>query len=124
MDHPKRSVMTMKNMKNENCDKLILAILQNDNPREVVENLNNHGFYVTVLESSGGFMRKMNSTIMIGVNHEYLDEALQLLKQYGRRTEMQSDIAGIPLTMASVQVPVQKGGVVVFVLDVAQNERY
>lgn len=114
----------MKNMKNENCDKLILAILQNDNPREVVENLNNHGFYVTVLESSGGFMRKMNSTIMIGVNHEYLDEALQLLKQYGRRTEMQSDIAGIPLTMASVQVPVQKGGVVVFVMDVAQNERY
>lgn len=118
-------------MKNTNCDKMIIAIIQNDDYRRIVEDLNEHGFYVTVLNSSGGFLKKPNATIMMGLNHEHLDEALEILKRYGQRTEMEYQMAAStmgttvpPLTVAPVAIPVHCGGIVLFVLDIAQNERY
>lgn len=117
-------------MKNTNCDKMIIAILQNDDYRKVVEDLNEHGFYVTVLNSSGGFLKKPNATIMIGLNHEHLDEALKLLSRYGKRTEMEYKMATstettvCPLPVPPMAIPVQCGGIVLFVLDIAQYEHY
>ena len=116
-------------MNNTNCDKMILAILQGDDYRETIEELNGHGFYATILHSSGGFLRKQSVTIMIGLNHERLEEALQVLKRHGEHTEMRyqpapsMDGTVSPLTPA-IQVPVQCGGVVLFVLDVTQHERF
>ena len=118
-------------MKCENCDKMLIAILQNDDYRDVIDTLNENGFYVTVLQSSGGFLKKSNATIMLGLNHEYLDEALGLLKQFGKRTELEytpaTSTVGMvipPIPMGAVTIPVNRGGVVVFVLDIAQNLRY
>ena len=45
-------------MKNLNCDKMILAIFQDDQYDEVVSDLNAHGFYATILHSTGGFLKK------------------------------------------------------------------
>ncbi len=117
-------------MNNTSCDKMIIAIIQNDDYRRIIDDLNEHGFYVTVLNSSGGFLKKPNATIMIGLNHERLDEAKELLRRYGKRTEetlkmdtpMESTIP--PLVVSPVTIPVQCGGIVLFVLDVAQYERY
>lgn len=113
------------------CDKMIIAILQNDDYRDVVENLNGHGFYVTVLRSSGGFMKKPSATILIGLNHEDLDKAVSLLKYYGKRLEKQykpstanMGMPVSPLAMPSVPVTVDCGGIVIFVLDVEQMEKY
>ncbi len=117
-------------MKNTNCDKMIIAIIQNDNYRRIVEKLNDHGFYVTVLSSSGGFLKRPNATIMIGLNHEHLDEALEVLSHFGERTEMEFQMAPsmetvvYPLTTPPMAVPVQCGGIVLFVLDVEQYQRY
>ncbi len=117
-------------MKNSNCDKMIIAIIQNDDYRIIVEDLNEHGFYVTVLNSSGGFLKKPNATIMIGLNHEHLDEALELLSHYGKRTEMEYKLASsvetavYSMTAPPMAIPVQCGGIVLFVLDVAQYERF
>lgn len=110
---------------------MIIAILQNDYYHEVIADLNENGFYVTVLRSSGGFLKKPNATIMIGLNHEDLDRAIELLKHYGQRTEMEymptttTNGMGVPpLTTAAVPYPVRCGGVVLFVLDVDQYERF
>ena len=117
-------------MKNTECDKMIFAILQNDDFHEVIEELNQHGFYVTVLHSSGGFLKKPSATIMIGLNHSRLPEALDLLKHYGERTQMRYN----PVTPGAgslysapippVGIPTHCGGVVLFVLDVAQYQKY
>ena len=48
-------------------DKMILAILQGDDYHDAVHSLNEHGFYATVLNSSGGFLKKRSVTLMIGV---------------------------------------------------------
>lgn len=120
--------------KHIHCDKLILAVLQGDDYRVAIEDLNAKGFYATVLNSTGGFLKKKSVTLMIGLNHEHLEEALSILKQYGNRTEMQYESGtsfgggGIPGTtlggVPPVGVPVRCGGVVLFVVDVQRNERY
>ena len=121
----------VSNMRNPNVDKMIIAILQDDDYRQVVEELNRNGFYVTVLESSGGFLKKASATIMIGLNHEDLQEALELLKQYGKRTEMGYQpatttvgMAVSPMPVPPVPIPMSCGGIVLFVLDVTQYGRF
>ena len=64
-------------------DKMILAILQGDDYHDAVHSLNEHGFYATVLNSSGGFLKKRSVTLMIGLESARLDEALAILKKHG-----------------------------------------
>ena len=48
----------------EKNSKLVLAIIQEEDYESVVSGLNQHGFFVTKLSSSGGFLRKKNITIL------------------------------------------------------------
>ena len=67
-------------------NKLILAILQEEDYDQTVEMLNEKHFFVTKLSSSGGFLKKKNVTIMIGVEEERLPEVSAILEKYaGRR---------------------------------------
>lgn len=65
---------------NMNYKKLVIAVLQGDDYPDVVKDLNDHGYYVTLLNSSGGFLKKKSKTIMIGVEDEKLDEVKKILK--------------------------------------------
>lgn len=115
-------------MKNNPCDKMIIAVVQGDDYQDVIRELNEQGFYATVLESMGGFLKKKSVTLMIGLNHQHLDEAIDILKGYGQRTEtlfkpmMNEDF--LPTLAPTVPVSVRIGGVVLFVLDVSQFERF
>ena len=106
-------------MKNTDCDKLILAVLQGEEYQDAIAELNQNGFYATVLQSRGGFLHCRSATILVGVHHTDLPQALALLKRYGERTVMQYQ----PLA-ATAPLPVQCGGVTLFVLDVQQFEKY
>ncbi|MGI5976124.1 MAG: cyclic-di-AMP receptor [Candidatus Limivicinus sp.] len=118
-------------MNNSDVDKMVIAVIQNDDYRDVVEDLNAHGFYVTVLNSSGGFLKKPSATIMMGLNHENLENALTILKAYGKRTEVEYKPAASalgmtldPIPMAPVPFTVSCGGIVIFVLDVTEQLRF
>ena len=100
-------------------DKMILAILQGDDYHDAVHSLNEHGFYATVLNSSGGFLKKRSVTLMIGLESARLDEALAILKKHGERTEMRYEapvlspnMPPIPLSTAPLEIPTRCGGVV------------
>ena len=103
--------------------KLVLAIIQEADYDMVVSALTEHSFYVTQLSSTGGFLKKKNVTIMIGVDNERLEAVLDILKQYtGRRiqrTYTPTMPGGIP-----VPVDVQTGGATVFVLSMDSLEKY
>ena len=116
-------------MKDLHCDKMILAIFQDNTYDEVGSDLNAHGFYATILHSTGGFLKKRSVTVMTCVNHERLDEVLDVIRKYGERVENRCETAigdvyaaGDP--PATIQVPVRVGGVVLFVLDVDQSIRF
>ena len=111
-------------------DKMILAILQGDDYDNVVRELNKNGFYVTLLNTMGGFLRKRSVTIMIGLESARLDAALAILKKRaGQRTEtvyrsiMPPHISE-PSMMPTVPLQVSCGGVTVFVLDVSKMEHF
>ena len=117
-------------MSSEANNKLILAILQEDDYADTVSELNQNGFFVTLLNSTGGFLRKMSTTVMIGVPKEKLRQALDILRHYaGRRRQTvyqkvsiphASDFSSLPMVPMEVDV----GGVTVFVLDLENIEKY
>lgn len=63
--------------KHINSEELIVAVLQGEDYSEAIEELNGKGFYVTILNSTGGFLRKKIVTLMIGVKSKDLDEAIR-----------------------------------------------
>ena len=59
--------------------KMIVAILQNENAETVTEALENSRLSVTEIASTGGFFRQGSSTLMIGVDDESVDDAIQII---------------------------------------------
>ena len=108
----------------EQNNKLILAVLQEEDYDETVSALNQHGFFVTKLSSSGGFLRKRNVTIMIGVDaHRYV-ELMDLLRgRAGKRKKIVYSApnilpgGGVESVPAAIPVQVESGGITVFTLS-------
>lgn len=67
--------------------KMIICILQDTDKDQVTKALNEEGFRVTVLPSTGAFFRRGNSTMLIGVEKEKVDEAIQLIESSVSETE-------------------------------------
>lgn len=117
-------------MNEHGVDKLILAVLQGDDYAETVSELNRNGFSVTLLSSTGGFLKKKSTTVMIGVSEERLAEVLDLLKRCARRRkrtifrEVTVPHTGELSAMPLIPVDVEVGGAAVFVLNVQQMEKY
>ena len=114
-------------MSEPKTSKMILAVLQGDDYNSVVNALNQAGFFVTLLQSSGGFLKRRSVTVMIGVDATRLDEALAILKERaGQRKEEIYQSYNLPgsgqLPIYSAVVPC--GGVTVFILDIQRIEKY
>lgn len=59
--------------------KMIVAILQDEDADTVTKALMNSELRVTEIASTGGFLRQGSSTLMIGVDDEAVDEAIQTI---------------------------------------------
>lgn len=106
--------------------KLIVAIVQAYDTDPLLRNVTGAGFRVTRIQSTGGFLRAGNSTVIIGVEDERVRECLELIQASSRsRVEVVPDELEAELyelTGADVHT-VAVGGAVVFVLPVARFER-
>ena len=60
--------------------KLIITIIPDNECDNISMALTERKFRVTKIASSGGFLRKGNATLLIGVEDEQLDEAVNLIK--------------------------------------------
>ncbi len=61
--------------------KLILTVLSDNETEPVSYNLIQSGFRVTRIASTGGFLRRGMSTLMLGVEDEKVQQAIQLINQ-------------------------------------------
>jgi len=61
--------------------KLIISILRDSDNDPVSLALIDGGFRVTRIASTGGFLRRGSSTLMIGVADEKVDEAIEVIRR-------------------------------------------
>jgi uncharacterized protein YaaQ len=61
--------------------KLILAIIHDHDNEPVSQALIKAGFRVTRIASTGGFIRRGSSTLLIGVEEERLEAAIETIRQ-------------------------------------------
>ncbi len=64
--------------------KLIIAVVQNEDADGVVDALLEDEFRATRLASTGGFLRRGNTTLMIGADENQVDRVLDLIRQHTR----------------------------------------
>jgi uncharacterized protein YaaQ len=70
--------------------KLIIAILRDQDTEPVVQALITGGFRVTRIASTGGFLKRGSSTIMIGLDESQIDSAIQVIKENLAPSESQT----------------------------------
>ncbi|MGN1467923.1 MAG: cyclic-di-AMP receptor [Ruminococcus sp.] len=105
--------------------KMILGIMKDEDSKVVTEELNNAGYMVTKLSSTGGFLKQKSTTLLIGTDDEKVEKAIEIIKEYAgiRITQAYtspavSDATLYPGTDVVIPVDVQTGGCTIFVVNV------
>lgn len=60
--------------------KMIVTTLPDADNQMVSEALTSHGYRVTTISSTGGFLSSGTSTLMIGVQDDQVEDAIQMIK--------------------------------------------
>ena len=106
--------------------KLVLAIVQDDDAIDLIEELTDKNYRVTKLATTGGFLKSGNTTLMIGVEEKEVKNLINVIEDVcKRRKEMVPTSTPNTIgTNSGMYVPypieVEVGGATVFVLDVDQ----
>lgn len=107
--------------------KLVLAVVQDDDAGELVERLVENKFSATKLASTGGFLKEGNTTLLIGVSAEKVDEVINIIKEICQSRKQTFTTPIPPTGSASVFIPypidVMVGGATIFVLDIDHFEK-
>lgn len=67
--------------------KLIIAIIKDEDNDKVSRALTENNFRVTFIASTGGFLRSGRSTLLIGVEDEQVEEALDVIRNNSKKPE-------------------------------------
>lgn len=108
--------------------KLIIAVIQDEDAGKVSNELKDKDFGLTKLASTGGFLSSGNTTLIIGVEKEKVDEALSIIRN-NCKTRKKITTMSIPsaYSASSGFIPrtmeVLVGGATIFVVDVDKFEK-
>lgn len=107
--------------------KMIMAIVHDEDSPRLMAELNKAGFRVTKLNSTGGFLRSGNTTLMIVVEDTQKDEVFAIVKKYSSSRKAAINTSVTPSAIGGAYIPypveVTVGGATVFVLNVEQFEK-
>ncbi len=106
--------------------KLIIAIVQDEDSSRLISKLMQEGFSVTKLATTGGFLKAGNTTLLLGVEEERVQEAIHVIesvcksrKQITTAPTAMNGLAHGEYTTYPVEVTV--GGATMFILSVEQS---
>ncbi|MDC3414889.1 cyclic-di-AMP receptor [Aquibacillus sp. 3ASR75-11] len=102
--------------------KLILTVVQDKDSNRLIDALGKKDYKTTKLSTTGGFLKEGNTTLMIGVEDNEVDDALEVVKQNCSQREQMiapiSPMGGNADSYIPKPVKVEVGGATVFVLPV------
>ncbi len=105
--------------------KLIIAIVQDEDSSKLLSKLMQIGLSATKLATTGGFLKADNTTLLLGVEEERIQDALKIIesvcKSRKQMTTAPTAMTGIThgeYTTYPVEVTV--GGATVFILSIDQ----
>ncbi|MDD2447218.1 MAG: cyclic-di-AMP receptor [Tissierellia bacterium] len=106
--------------------KLIIAIVQDQDSPSLVQDLTNKEYRVTKLASTGGFLKAGNTTLLIGVEDNQVDEVTQIIEDNCKTRDFTTSLLSVT-TPGDTYMPypllVKVGGASVFVIDVEKYLR-
>jgi uncharacterized protein YaaQ len=107
--------------------KLLLVIAQDADAGRLQQALVTAGFRATKLASTGGFLRDGNSTFIIGVNDEEVEQVKEVVRatcrERMRTVPVHPPLGNIPEPFLNQPIDVVVGGAIIFVLNVEAFER-
>jgi len=100
--------------------KLLITVVSNDDIRLLLQALIEAGHRATKLASTGGFLRKGNTTLLLGVEDRDVDECMRLIRTTCRRRMVPYPfhVGEHPGMVPQDAVEVEVGGATVFVVPV------
>lgn len=100
-------------------DKLMAAVIQIQDLNNVTRALGKAGLTVTQLSSTGAFLERRNTTLLIGMAEGQEELALEAIKKTCRRRVqyISTPLEGAPLPIP-LATPITVGGAIVFTFDV------
>jgi uncharacterized protein YaaQ len=122
--HRKRTA-NLTGMKRPGVEKLAVIITSDDYADGLVRDLISRNLPATRISSTGGFLRRGNATILVGIDEDEITHLHTVVKlNCPVRTEMISaDMLPFPdLTFLQMEPPIEVrvGGAVIFILPVEQ----
>jgi uncharacterized protein YaaQ len=107
--------------------KLVMAIVHNEDASTLVDALLEREFRATRLNSSGGFLKQGNATILVGVEDDQVDAALEIVSANCHSRKQFVDPMPPIMEPGEFYMPypveVEVGGATVFVLPIERFER-
>lgn len=105
--------------------KMIFAVVNNDDGSVVNAQLIKAGFQVTKLASTGGFLKKGNTTFIVGVEDDKVEEVKEVIHRYSKKrtyTTPLDVVSSATLGGAMTPIEVTVGGATIFVMNVEHFE--
>ena len=104
--------------------KLIIAIVQDEDASRLISQLMNDGFGVTKLATPGGFLRAGNTTLLVGVDDDRFQAAMDVIEKVCKSRKQiapsPASMVGMPGSYTPYPIEVVVGGATIFVLTVDQ----
>lgn len=106
--------------------KLIIAIVQDEDSSKLLSVLMQHSFGVTKLATTGGFLKAGNTTLLLGVDDDRLEEAIHTIESVCKSRKQISTASSTMIggmthgEYTSFPIEVTVGGATLFVLTVDQ----
>lgn len=100
--------------------KLIMAIIDGEDEKEVSAQMLQGGFSVTKIGSTGGMLKKKRTTLMCAVRSERMNDALDIIKANTRqrRFDLKDMVEKTGEEMPEMDGVLTVGGATVFVLPI------
>jgi uncharacterized protein YaaQ len=108
--------------------KMVVAVVQDKDANRLSNALVQEGIRATKLASTGGFLKAGNTTFLIGVDDERLEDVMRIIRtNCSVRDQLVTPVSpmgGATDSYVPFPVEVQVGGAAVFIIPVDRFEHY